>query len=150
MNFIGIDPGKSGGMAIIRSDEQISLVKLDCTPADVWLSICCGGMYGEARALLEEMAVFPMKQPGAIVSLTKLFRHQGILVGLLTAAKIPFESIQPSKWQRTMGCLTKGDKKVTYRKAQELFPQVKVTHWNADALLLAECCRRLYHQRNGQ
>ena len=84
------------------------------------------------------------------MSLTKLFWHQGILIGLVTAAELPFEFVVPAKWQRAMGCLTKGDKKVSYRKAQELFPHVKVTHWNADALLIAEYARRTYNQRNGK
>jgi hypothetical protein len=55
----------------------------------------------------------------------------------LVASGIPFERVTPAKWQRELGCLTKGDKNVTKRKAQELFPDVKVTHANADALLLA-------------
>jgi len=41
-----------------------------------------------------------------------------------------------------MGCLTKGDKNVSKRRAQELFPALKVTHAIADALLIAEFARR--------
>jgi hypothetical protein len=33
--------------------------------------------------------------------------------------------------------MTKGDKNVSKRKAQELFPQIKVNHYIADALLIA-------------
>jgi len=36
-----------------------------------------------------------------------------------------------------MGCMTKGDKNVSKRRSQELFPQIKVTHAIADALLIA-------------
>jgi len=42
-----------------------------------------------------------------------------------------------------MGCMTKGDKNVSKRKAQELFPSMKVTHASADALLIAEYGRRM-------
>jgi hypothetical protein len=38
--------------------------------------------------------------------------------------------------------LSKGDKNVTKRKAQELFPSLKITHATADALLIAEYLRR--------
>ncbi len=38
--------------------------------------------------------------------------------------------------------LTKGDKNVSKRRAQELFPALKVTHAIADALLIAEFARR--------
>jgi len=36
-----------------------------------------------------------------------------------------------------LGCLSKGDKNVTKAKAQEQFPNIKVTHATADALLIA-------------
>jgi hypothetical protein len=42
--------------------------------------------------------------------------------------------------------MTKGDKNVSKRKAQELFPQLKITHATADALLLAEFGRRAQNQ----
>jgi hypothetical protein len=37
-----------------------------------------------------------------------------------------------------MKCRTGGDKNISKARAQELFPRVKVTHKNADALLLAK------------
>jgi hypothetical protein len=37
-----------------------------------------------------------------------------------------------------MGCLTKGDKNVSKKRAQELFPSIKCTHATSDALLIAE------------
>jgi hypothetical protein len=60
----------------------------------------------------------------------------------LTAAGIPFERVTPQKWQKAMGCMTKGDKNVSKRRAQELFPQLKITHAIADALLIAEYGRK--------
>jgi hypothetical protein len=39
--------------------------------------------------------------------------------------------------------MSKGDKNVTKRRAQQLFPQLKVTHAIADALLIAEYGRRV-------
>jgi hypothetical protein len=61
----------------------------------------------------------------------------GHLEMALTAAGIPFERVRPQKWQQAMGCMTKGDKNVSKRRAQELYPQLKVTHATADALLIA-------------
>ena len=69
-------------------------------------------------------------------------RGLGRLEALLTAHRIPYEEIAPGKWQRSLGCLTKGDKNVTKARAQQLFPGVKVTHYVADALLIAEYGRR--------
>jgi Holliday junction resolvasome RuvABC endonuclease subunit len=61
----------------------------------------------------------------------------GHLEMALTAAGIPFERVRPQVWQKALGCMTKGEKNVSKRKAQELFPSMKVTHAIADALLLA-------------
>jgi hypothetical protein len=57
--------------------------------------------------------------------------------------KIPFEEVSPVKWQKVMGCLSKGDKNVTKAAAQRLFPDIKITHAIADALLIAEYGRRI-------
>jgi hypothetical protein len=69
---------------------------------------------------------------------------------LLTGEEFPFEEVSPQKWQKAMGCMTKGDKNVSKAKAQQLFPQLKITHAIADALLIAEYARRTYNQRNGK
>jgi Holliday junction resolvasome RuvABC endonuclease subunit len=61
----------------------------------------------------------------------------GHLEMALTAAGIPFERVSPQRWQKALGCLTKGDKNVSKRRAQELFPSMKITHATADALLIA-------------
>lgn len=61
---------------------------------------------------------------------------------LLASQSVPFEEVTPAKWQGALGCRSKGDKNVTKRKAQELFPEVKMTHAIADAYLLAEYCRQ--------
>ena len=42
-----------------------------------------------------------------------------------------------------MSWLSKGDKNVTKSRAQELFPELKITHAIADALLIAEYGRRV-------
>ena len=47
------------------------------------------------------------------------------------------------RWQKYLGCLTKGDKNVSKAKAQELFPDLKITHAIADSLLIAEYGRRV-------
>jgi hypothetical protein len=60
----------------------------------------------------------------------------------LTAAGIPFERVRPQVWQKAMSCMTGGDKNVSKRKAQELFPAIKCTHATSDALLIAEFGRR--------
>jgi hypothetical protein len=65
----------------------------------------------------------------------------GFLRGILAASKIPFIEVSPQKWQREMGCMTKGNKNVTKQAAQQRWPKLKITHANADSLLIAEYAR---------
>ena len=78
-----------------------------------------------------------------VVSAFTFGRGLGQLEGIITALGLPLERIAPQVWQKALGCLSKGDKNVTKRKAQELFPSLKITHATADALLIAEYGRRV-------
>jgi hypothetical protein len=40
--------------------------------------------------------------------------------------------------------MTKGDKNVTKRMAQQLYPDIKITHANADALLIHEYGKQIH------
>lgn len=62
---------------------------------------------------------------------------------LMLGNRIKLIEPTPQQWQKAMNCRTGGDKSITKRKAQALFPHTKVTNYNADALLLAEYCRRV-------
>jgi hypothetical protein len=73
----------------------------------------------------------------------------------LAAQRIPFEEVLPQRWQKAMGIVyPKGqgrrDKNITKQRAQALFPQLTVTHYGADALIIAEFCRRLHGVANGK
>jgi hypothetical protein len=65
----------------------------------------------------------------------------GRLEMALTAANVPFKRVTPQVWQKSMKCLTGGDKNISKGRAQEMFPSLKITHATADALLIAEYAR---------
>jgi crossover junction endodeoxyribonuclease RuvC len=138
--IIGIDPGKSGGIAAISDTGEVaSVAKLAQTERDIGqaledMSAAAGFAYIERVSSSPQMGV---------KSAFTFGQSYGFLRGCLYAAGIPFEEVAPAKWQRSMGCLSKGDKNVTKAKAQQLFPGIKVTHAIADALLIAEYGRRL-------
>ena len=93
----------------------------------------------DIRAVLERVSSSPQM---GVVSAFTFGRGVGVLRMGLTCAEIPFDEVVPRVWQQAMGCLSRGDKNVTRRRAQGLFPTVVVTHSIADALLLAAFCRR--------
>lgn len=143
ITVLGIDPGKNGGIAWIN-DSNPCVENMPETLADLWELIRdihyqeyatprFQGMHG-VKAYIESVHSSP--QMGVVSAFTfgQCFGH---LEMALTAAGIPFERVRPQAWQKALGCLTKGDKNVSKRRAQELFPQLKITHATADALLIA-------------
>lgn len=83
---------------------------------------------------------------GSVASF-KLGMNYGFLRGCLIAIGIPFEEVTAQKWQQVMGCRTKGDKNVSKARAQQIWPDVKVIHQIADAMLISEYCRRVMVER---
>jgi hypothetical protein len=93
----------------------------------------------EFKAYLEQVHSSPQMGVKSAFTFGNGFGH---LEMALTAAGIPFERVRPQVWQKVMSCMTGGDKNVSKRKAQELFPHIKCTHATSDALLIAEFGRR--------
>ena len=139
MAVLGIDPGKSGALALVDNVGAKYTFKLSNTERDVWDCLKEWKPYIEC-AYLERVSAMPRQ---GVSSTFKFGTSYGFLRGVLVALEVPFEAVTPAKWQRAMSCLTKGDKNVTKSRAQELFPEVKVTHAIADALLIAEYGRRI-------
>jgi crossover junction endodeoxyribonuclease RuvC len=138
--FIGIDPGKSGGIAYVVPDGTAWATKMPETDMDLWDELKGVTRDYSAFAYIERVSAMPKQG----VSSTFTFGEgYGRLQMALTAAGIPYQRVTPGVWQKGMSCLTKGDKNVSKRRAQELFPHMKVTHAIADALLLAEWNRRV-------
>lgn len=137
--YLGIDPGASGGLAV-RGDGYAMGYKMPATERDI------ADLFVEigleiTMALIERVHSFP----GQGVSSSFAFgKNYGFLRGMLIAYGIPFEDISPQRWQKALGCLTGGDKNVSKQKAQQLFPQLKITHATADALLISEYGWRVF------
>ena len=94
-------------------------------------------------ALIERVSSSP--QMGTVSAFT-FGESYGSLQMLLKCCLVPFERITPVKWQDAMKCRTGGDKNISKARAQELFPTLKVTHKNADALLLARLAQQITNQ----
>jgi len=144
---LGIDPGESGAAVLLKYYDGLTVDQIftfkgqsDLDIAEAIEDMAWRG----GSCMLEQLHAYPKR--GSIGNF-KLGRHYGMLGAFLTAYGVDYKEATPQKWQRALGCLTGGDKNVTKKKAQELFPDVKVTHAIADALLLAEYSRRLTSKR---
>jgi Holliday junction resolvasome RuvABC endonuclease subunit len=144
MTTIGIDPGTNGGIAWI-TDGRACAEKMPDTLQDLWELIASVRLNSVTprtgiMAYIEQVHSSPQMGVKSAFTFGQGFGH---LEMALTAAGIPFERVRPQAWQKALGCMTKGDKNITKRKAQELFPEIKITHAIADSLLIAEYGRRL-------
>lgn len=138
MTTIGIDPGKNGGISWITDGKPCS-EKMPETLQDLWelivsISMNAGSGGTGIHAYIEQVYSSPQMGVKSAFTFGNGFGH---LEMALTAAGIPFERVSPQRWQKAMKCMSGGDKNVTKRRAQELYPSIKVTHANADSLLIA-------------
>jgi hypothetical protein len=141
--FIGIDPGANGCAAVINeAGEVTATIRFkDATPHDIWHQFCEHFALSDknCRAVIERVRSTPQM---GVTSAFTFGSNYAQARAFLVAGAVPFEEVIPQKWQKFLGCMSRGDKNVTKAKAQELFPAVKVIHGNADALLIAEYARR--------
>jgi hypothetical protein len=137
--IIGIDPGKSGAIAILQPGEPLLLRFDRYELADIAAQLAVFAEDGDCFAMLEQVHSSPQM---GVKSAFSFGQSVGQIEGLLQACKIPFDRVTPAKWQGVMKCRSKGDKNVTKKRAAELFPRLKMNHAIADALLIAEYGRR--------
>jgi crossover junction endodeoxyribonuclease RuvC len=139
--YIGLDPGQSGSISFHPESGDPWAEKMPETDQDLL------GLFMDLRGCTEYEMVAMLEQvhsmPGQGVSSSfKFGEGYGKLQMALCAAGIPYQRVTPQKWQKDLQCLTKGDKNVSKRRAQELFPQIKVIHALADGLLIGLYCKR--------
>jgi len=139
--IVGIDPGKSGGVAWRIHDGCVSSVKMPETlhdTAELLRSIDFTSC--EDTIVYLEKVGFHVKGNNASASV-KFARHCGELRGILAALQMPFREVTPVVWQRAMGALPKdkGDRKRAIKaRMQCLYPMQGVTLATADALAILD------------
>ena len=142
--YVGIDPGASGGWAALWGDGKIHHVgKLK--DAKTFISACRSSL--DMQIVLEKVWATP--QMGVTSSFSFGYNF-GWLAGVIDACGRGYQEVTSMKWQRELGLIQSGrhigqndDKKARNKAlAEELFPGQRITHATADALLIAEYCRR--------
>lgn len=152
--YLGIDPGASGGLACIHpASRSIEAVSMPSTEKDIWEILSERPAYKDVMpfAVIEQQIPRPTFFQGRasiLKSTCLLYGSYTFLRGMLTATGIPFEAVIPQTWQKAFGLKkVKGESPTKWKnrlkaKAQQLFPSERVTLATADALLIAEFCRR--------
>lgn len=138
--IIGIDPGKNGGIALMNEAFVVlEARKMPETCVDLRDTIEEYKQQGADVAYLEQVHAMPSDGKVGLFSFGQGF---GRLQQVLADCRLRTVEVSPGTWQKTLGLTKKkGDtsdhKKNLKARAQQLFPDVKVTNYNQDALLIA-------------
>ncbi len=150
MIIIGIDPGMNGAVARLEfREKKIMAITTynfnDCTTQDLLETLdgACFHLPSEdIFAYVEAVQALPGFMRGGIANF-KMGKSIGNIEMALSALRVPHEFVRAAVWQTHLHCLAKGKKYTKHKnemkaKAQQLFPSIKCTHANSDALLIAE------------
>lgn len=161
--YMGVDPGGKGSISIIdNSGSPIFFVYLQGMNCDeLWTAfkdiVMLCRTYDRLYVIMEKVGGYKEGSKGNIGSRMFTFgASYGRLQMAMKASSISWKEVVPIVWQKEFKIITpkrishKGKvetdspelKRELKRKAQELFPDVKVTLPIADSLLIAEYCRR--------
>lgn len=149
---IGIDPGANGGIAVFIPGDHPKVVKMpkDVTELADFLQYYAATY--KPIVFLEKLSVrpddveiMPDGQPnmGKMYRIQKLMGNYEHLRALIESSGIPYVMVHALKWQSTLKLRVKGlkeekaERKRRYaEKAAQLYPTVKITLWNSDAILI--------------
>lgn len=149
--YVGSDPGSTGAAAVLREDGRIYSV---CRYAKATLPEIADYFrdLSTPENLLQVMTEQVASRPGqGVRSMFTFGRNMGHIEGILTALQIPYDMVTPQVWQRRLGIPAKSKtetkdqhkKKIRQFAQQRRWPRYNITADIADALLIADYCRRL-------
>ena len=157
--YIGVDPGMSGGLAFICG-STVDVYAMPATERDIWdaiYDVLASHPDTERFAVIERVGGFIQGNPSPGSAMFRFGTSYGGLRMALIGNDVPFDDVPPQKWQKFLGVTPrrKDESKTAFKnrlksRAQALFPQIKVTLATADALLLAEYCRRIREKASYQ
>lgn len=141
--YIGIDPGKSGALAVIYPDGSVETVPFDAVQYSKKLSEL---RYEDCVCCVEKVGAMPGQ---GVVSMFNFGHNFGFIEGVLGAIGMPYQLVPPQTWKKEFSLSS--DKAKSIEVCQKLFPNVsllatprsrKPNDGIAEALLLAEYARR--------
>lgn len=157
MIFVGVDPGKSGGLAWL--DESRKVIRLADAPL-----VKVGKRHEYDLAEMAQMLRFPAGGADALLAIEQVGSHKGegpqgaftfgtgfgIWLGIAAALRMRIERITPQRWRKGMMEGLAREKGASILRAKELFPDQtekltrKKDDGRAEALLIAEFARRTF------
>lgn len=168
---IGIDPGITGAVAILRCEPTTSVMKVLDTPTELekvgkkqklaYRPVEMAHMLRPFGGLVNPNTVYAfMEKVGAmpgqgVVSMFGFGKGFGIWLGILAGLQIRHTLVTPQAWKKEM-MSGFGDKDAARGRLQELYPGLvedlsrKKDIGRADAGLIAEYGRRIIYRENAR
>ena len=144
--FIGIDPGKKGGIAATTGKLSICSKCPDTVADMAALLSSIVDMGNRPICTIEHVHSFPGNSARSMFTFGS---NYGMWLGILASLKIPYLEVTPSKWMKHYSALPK-DKKARKTKlkhlAQQRYPELHITLDTSDAVLLAHYSFTNYKQ----
>jgi len=145
MNYIGIDPGKSGAVAIYDSIQK-TLTVTKCPETEVGMADLLDVPTGNVICYIEKVhgGVWRKNKKGeaatvGAVSQFNFGKNYGAWLGILAAYEIKTITMTPQKWMKIFGELPKDQAKrktEIHNRVLREFPSVKIYKYAADAVAL--------------
>lgn len=144
MIYIGIDPGKKGGIAVIDEENVAATFPY----SDDKLKEVCEDMHErKVFCIVEKVGAMPKQ---GVTSTFNFGQSFGYILGVLEANYVPYQLITPQKWKKYFSLTN--DKERSILTAKRLFPGVpllpterckKDSDGMAEALLMALYGKRI-------
>jgi hypothetical protein len=148
--LVGIDPGLTGAVAVLKSDGAAEVydtptltLKVSRGTKQVYdVPGMCTLLQRYAGAGLHVVIEEAQAMPGqGVRSMFSCGLGMGAWLGLLAALALPYTSVRPGVWKKALGLGGGQDKEASRHRAHQLFPGAdlrrKRDHGRAEALLLA-------------
>lgn len=153
MIYIGIDPGKNGGIAYIQQTQiGITVYKVAVFDETVLIRLLSNFNKNNCICTLEQVHAMPKQ---GVSSTFNFGMNYGFIQGVLKAYGISYELVTPQKWKKEFSCTS--DKNTSIEVCKRLFPNVNLKATErckkdhdgmAEALLIAEYGRRHYNGKS--
>ena len=151
MNIAGIDPGKSGGLAVLTSNGTHQSIPMPIIGNDLdgrtimaWLDDMA-----PALVIVEQVAAMPKQ---GVTSTFTFGKGYGMILGILEAKGYAYRLVTPQAWKKSVLAGTKKDKAAAIAFVHRAYPEIDLTPGKkrtphdgiADAVCLAEYGRQNY------
>lgn len=142
-SYLGIDPGKSGALAVIRDNGFVQVIPFNAVDYVTVLRTFEGS---DAVCCVEKVGAMPGQ---GVTSMFNFGHNAGFIEGVLRSFGICYQLVPPQTWKKEFSL--NSDKARSIEVCQKLFPDVSLLPTErcrkphdgmAEAVLMAEYARR--------